>query len=310
MDLQITYFLAPLVGGIIGYITNALAIKMLFRPHKAKYIFGKRVPLTPGIIPKRKDEIADAIGKVVAENLMNHEVLEKYLLSDEMVDRVRSSVNEFIEKQKNNEETVKQFLCHYFSDEEIDALAVSINESITSQTYAKLVNPVMGERIAEMVLVHVENSDLNDKVSLLGGIIKTFSGSLVKAFHEPLKMLLTKNINGIFVNNGKEIVSNMIGGEVHAFLDRKMYEVLEGRDEQLEKVVDNIESFYKTTIREHLPKILESIDISKLVSGRVKEMDVEETERLILQVVNKELKALVWFGALLGLIIGCVNIFV
>lgn len=43
---------APIVGGVIGYITNSLAIRMLFRPHYKKRMFGKRIPFTSGIIPK------------------------------------------------------------------------------------------------------------------------------------------------------------------------------------------------------------------------------------------------------------------
>ena len=50
-----TYILPPLVGGVIGYVTNAIAIRMLFRPHTAKYIMGRRVPFTPASFPKRKD---------------------------------------------------------------------------------------------------------------------------------------------------------------------------------------------------------------------------------------------------------------
>ena len=78
------YIVAPIVGGIIGYITNDIAIRMLFRPHTAKYIFGMRIPFTPGIIPKEKGRIAEAIGGAISENLMNQEVLERYLLSDEI----------------------------------------------------------------------------------------------------------------------------------------------------------------------------------------------------------------------------------
>ena len=83
--METTYFIAPLLGGLIGYITNDIAIRMLFRPHKAKYLFGIHIPFTPGIIPKEKGRIAEAIGGVISENLMNNEVLEKYLLSDEMI---------------------------------------------------------------------------------------------------------------------------------------------------------------------------------------------------------------------------------
>ena len=45
--METTYFVAPLLGGLIGYITNDIAIRMLFRPHKAKYLFGIHIPFTP-----------------------------------------------------------------------------------------------------------------------------------------------------------------------------------------------------------------------------------------------------------------------
>lgn len=52
MSVELSYLLGPLTGGIIGYFTNWLAIKMMFRPHKAKYIFGMKIPFTPGLMPK------------------------------------------------------------------------------------------------------------------------------------------------------------------------------------------------------------------------------------------------------------------
>ena len=71
--------------------------------------------------------------------------------------------------------------------------------------------------------------------------------------------------------------------------------------------MNTTESIYRTVISEHLPRILESIDISKIVRERINEMDVKETEKLIFQVMDKELKAIVWLGALLGLIMGSLN---
>ena len=99
-----TTLFAPILGGAIGYVTNDIAIRMLFRPHKPKYLFGMHIPFTPGIIPKEKGRIACAMGEAISENLMNKEVLEKYLLSDEMVGKIRSSVVEFTNKQKTNQE--------------------------------------------------------------------------------------------------------------------------------------------------------------------------------------------------------------
>ena len=80
-----SYIVTPCLGGVIGYITNDIAIRMLFHPHNAKYIMGWHVPFTPGIIPKEKGCIAEAIGGVISENLMNKEVLEKYFLSEDMI---------------------------------------------------------------------------------------------------------------------------------------------------------------------------------------------------------------------------------
>ena len=84
MPFELNYIVGPAVGAIIGYITNDIAIRMLFRPHQAKYICGIHIPFTPGIIPKERGRIAASIGNAISLNLMNKEVLEKNLLSDEM----------------------------------------------------------------------------------------------------------------------------------------------------------------------------------------------------------------------------------
>lgn len=324
--MEISYIMAPLLGGVIGYITNDIAIRMLFRPHKAKYIMGIHIPFTPGIIPKEKGRIADAIGGVISENLMNKEVLERYLLSDDMVGKVRSAVGKFIENQRVNGETVKEFLCHYLSGEEISTTIRNVNESLTKQTYLKISDPTIGEKVAHIAIDHVaEKLSINGAQELLSGIAGAigglrgmaaglFGGNIVAKFldmlREPAEHFLANNINNMLKNNGEEIVSNMIGGEVEEFLNKPVCKLLEGHDEQLLQAVNTIESIYRTIIQEHLPKILESIDISKIVRERINEMDVNETEKLIFQVMDKELKAIVWLGALLGLLMGSINILI
>ena len=47
------------IGGLIGYCTNFLAIRMLFRPREEKRIGNFKVPFTPGVIPRRKDRQRD-----------------------------------------------------------------------------------------------------------------------------------------------------------------------------------------------------------------------------------------------------------
>lgn len=295
--METSYIIAPLLGGVIGYITNDIAIRMLFRPHTAKYVFGIHIPFTPGIIPKEKGRIAEAVGGVISENLMNKEVLEKYLLSEDMVGKVRSAVEEFIATQQRNKETVSQFLGHYLSKEEIYTIAQNINHSITKQTYEKLADSSVGEKVAHIAVDHVAQkltidgaqellSGIGGALGGLGGMAAgLFGGNIVAKFlgmlREPAEHFLAKNINTMLRDNGEEIVSNMIGGEVDNFLNKPVSKLLEGREEQLAQAVNTIESIYRSIISEHLPKILQSIDISKIVRERINEMDVKETEKLI-----------------------------
>ena len=64
------YLSGPLVGAIIGYFTNYIAVKMLFHPYKPVKIFGKTLPFTPGVIPKNKPRLAHAIARAVADVLL------------------------------------------------------------------------------------------------------------------------------------------------------------------------------------------------------------------------------------------------
>lgn len=324
MNMDAAYIIAPLLDGVIGYITNDIAIRMLFRPHTAKYVFGIHIPFTPGIIPKEKKRIAEAIGGVISENLMNKEVLEKYLLSEDMVEKIRGAVEEFIATQQKNEETVSQFLEHYLSKEEIDSISQGINQSITKQTSEKLADPSLGNKVAHIAIDQVAQKltidGAQELLAGLGGVLGgiggmaagLFGGNIVAKFlgmlREPAEHFLADNINTMLRNNGEEIVSNMIGGEVDNFLGKPVCKLLEGHDEQLSQCVNTIESIYQKMISEHLPKILYSIDISKIVRERINEMDVNETEKLIFKVMNKELKAIVWLGALLGLLMGSINL--
>ncbi|RWX45310.1 hypothetical protein H206_02210 [Candidatus Electrothrix aarhusensis] len=66
----LTYAGPPLLGALIGYLTNKVAIRMLFRPLNPWYILGKRVPMTPGIIPSKRHELAENIGDMVGEKLL------------------------------------------------------------------------------------------------------------------------------------------------------------------------------------------------------------------------------------------------
>jgi uncharacterized membrane protein YheB (UPF0754 family) len=65
------------VGGIIGYFTNDIAIKMLFRPYKARYVGGRQVPFTPGLIPRNQERLAKRISDTIMGSLLTPDELQK-----------------------------------------------------------------------------------------------------------------------------------------------------------------------------------------------------------------------------------------
>jgi uncharacterized membrane protein YheB (UPF0754 family) len=64
------------VGGIIGYFTNDIAIKMLFRPYKPIYVGGRKLPFTPGLIPSNQEKLAKRISDTIMGSLLTPEELQ------------------------------------------------------------------------------------------------------------------------------------------------------------------------------------------------------------------------------------------
>ncbi len=70
LALIVQYASPPVIGAFIGYVTNKVAIKMLFRPLKAWHILGFKVPMTPGVIPAKRLELAENMGEMVGDHLL------------------------------------------------------------------------------------------------------------------------------------------------------------------------------------------------------------------------------------------------
>jgi uncharacterized membrane protein YheB (UPF0754 family) len=100
VDVQhvLLYVVPPLAGAIIGYVTNAIAIKMLFRPLRAYYIGRLRVPFTPGIIPRQRGQLADSIAAMVEKQLLTAETVDEHLQRPEIATAVQNQIGEYTQK--------------------------------------------------------------------------------------------------------------------------------------------------------------------------------------------------------------------
>lgn len=297
-----TYLIPPVVGAIIGYCTNEIAITMLFRPHKPKYFLGLRIPFTPGIIPKEKSRIAASLGDAVSMHLMDRKTLSKTLLSDEMIEKVNLGFDSFVNKLKTTDVSLREYLLQYVSNEDVDmVIGRSVNE------FSNRVGMIIAEHnVSQGISRKVVEYAVEQTGRGVLGFLQT--DKILDKLSAPIERKLAMHLDNILEENASDIILKMLDLEVEKCMDCSVSSLLVGKDDLVEKVKEAVVSVYREIINNQLPRILESVDIKKIVEDRINEMDMAETERITYSVLHKELKAIVWLGALLGGLLGLVNL--
>lgn len=92
MDYKI--FIPPITGAVIGWFTNYVAIKMLFRPYRPVNLLGYKLQ---GLIPKRRKDIAHSIAKTIERELLSAKDFTGILEGMEWQEEVERAVDEIVE---------------------------------------------------------------------------------------------------------------------------------------------------------------------------------------------------------------------
>jgi uncharacterized membrane protein YheB (UPF0754 family) len=108
MNFALTLLFMVVIGAVIGGFTNAIAIKMLFHPYKPILIGKWRVPFTPGLIPKRRDELAVQLGIMVVEHLLTPEGIQKKFLNPSFQKDIIQIVQKELDRLLRSEETLEK----------------------------------------------------------------------------------------------------------------------------------------------------------------------------------------------------------
>jgi len=93
----INFVIFPLVGGVIGAVTNQVAIRMLFRPYESWHLGPWRVPLTPGVIPLQRKTIAKNIARTFESNLLSGDDLHAIITGAKTRVAVEAKVDELFD---------------------------------------------------------------------------------------------------------------------------------------------------------------------------------------------------------------------
>ena len=131
-----TLVMPPVLGGIIGYFTNDVAITMLFRPYRPIRIWGWRLPFTPGLIPSNQNRLAQRISDSIMGSLLTPDELQKITLRLLAPARVRMVIQWLLElaleQSKSDSDTLLL--------DQRSAVLANILRDLVKQSLPKLTN--------------------------------------------------------------------------------------------------------------------------------------------------------------------------
>lgn len=179
--------LIPVISAFIGWVTNLLAIKMLFHPRQPKKILGITLH---GIFPKRQKVFAERLGKLVSAELLSYDDIEEKIANPKNLKKIMPMIEGHIEnflRVKLSDEM--PFLSLFVGDktikslkiifmQELEALFPQIMRSYASQLQTELdLEKIVSEKVAafsatklESILFQIMGKEFRF-VEILGGII-------------------------------------------------------------------------------------------------------------------------------------------
>ncbi|MCL2406491.1 MAG: DUF445 family protein [Defluviitaleaceae bacterium] len=165
---MIDWFIMPVAGALIGYGTNWIAIKMLFRPLREKRLFGRRVPFTPGLISKEKPRLARSIGNSFASNVLTEGELTKAVTSPAVMDKFTALLDRTLTDLKLGKFDGK---IEEFCEEAARRLIAALNDA-SSPINSALSS--LGERIKDAGLLNRLLESLRENNNLLSDYAPDF----------------------------------------------------------------------------------------------------------------------------------------
>lgn len=290
---------APLLGGVIGYITNDLAIRMLFRPRKAVYIGKFHVPFTPGLIPSQQGRIAQSIGDVVSGQLLNEETLRQTLLSEATVQKLQEKARAFLRKLSKDGRRVRELMAKQEVREKANVNVDELTQKLTEGLTAKIIESMLGYTVVESII--------GDKMDFINQN-KWLSILLDDNAQKSIKEKLAEKVD--------EIIADKAPGAIAAIVDRYRAEIMDARicdlyarfEDREEELIAWLTGLYTSILGDNLGRLLKAINIEKIVVDKINGLDPAELETVIFGVMKRELRAIVYLGALLGFLMGFINL--
>ena len=288
----------PLIGAGIGYVTNYIAVKMLFRPIKPIMIGNVKLPFTPGVIPKNKERIAVSIGEAISNHLLTEDEISKQLLSEEKKQMLYNAVKEKMHSM-SSDVTFREGLLLVVPEETYASFREQSKAVVAKKIAMRMVEENAGKIIAEQIEKAVSEKVSGTMFSMLGipSLVSNLSGDVANKINDYLKQ------------HGEETVKSMLEKEYRTLEQEHLVDTIQKIDDAQIDIAQIVVAVYEKVIQEKMADLLQTVDIAKIVKERIDAMDMLELEALIMGIMKKELNALINLGAFIGLVLGCINLF-
>ena len=290
---------APLLGGVIGYITNDLAIRMLFRPRKAVYIGKFHVPFTPGLIPAQQGRIAQSIGDVVSSQLLNEETLRQTLLSEATVQKLQDKVSAFLRKLSKDGRRVRELLAKEEVRERVNLNVDALTRKLTEGLTAKIIESKLGYTVVDSII--------GDKMDFINQN-KWLSMLVDDNAQKSIKEKLAEKVDEIIAEKAPDAVAAIVARYKDEIMDARICELYARFEDKEDVIIEKLTGLYTSILGDNLGRLLKAINIEKIVVDKINGLDPAELETVIFGVMKKELRAIVYLGALLGFLMGFINL--
>lgn len=185
MKIIILLFI-PVISALIGWITNFIAVRMIFRPRNEVRILGVRIQ---GLIPKRKQDLAVKIAHTVEKELISHRDIKDALKSEDFhlqtSDVIREKIEDFITAKASSNPLVGMFITPEITSrlsatfmEELQNEIPAVMDSLLEKVEAKIdFREIIQKKIEqfdpsklESIVYAIASKELK-AIEILGGVL-------------------------------------------------------------------------------------------------------------------------------------------
>lgn len=268
MNLQLLIKLSPLVIATLhGYGAAWLAVKMLFRPRHPIYIFGWQLPLTPGMLPKEREHFIEALSSVIAERLLDIETIADELMKLNLHQEITTLAQ-------------REYLHHTQSESTIRVIAEHLRERLYH-----LRDSVEARWEITRALRKIIEQEMEQRFSLLRRLATSYFLD-----DEALYRIVGDSINKL----AEQIADSLY---VRTTISQAMAQVPE-------KLLSGGAMVQASSISSFVMTLSQRLDFRAILINRLTALSNEDIEQLVMDTAGREIRAIVWFGAGIGFVVG------